>query len=256
MFVVISNNMGQHKVNSVNDNSVFLKTKSYKKLKKAFKNLKRSRGTIVHVVGAPGTGKSANIYQALIELDLNVYEVESSISSPHAHSQEVFKTLIKDLENSLETENKLEAYKQLSKFDAVLFADQFHDKHLVDNKAVGFSEWTRKAGFKSFHFYSICIKEYLEFHKQFRKMNIIFQTAWRVRFRGKKYDLFTDFGILSRIILWILGKLFCVVEISYSHSETVNIVKSHLKNIDDKKLEECIKKHGARPRLILDELKK
>lgn len=247
--------MGQHKVNSSDDNSIFISTRTYKKIRKVFKKLKKSRGKIVHIVGAPGTGKSSNIYQALKELDLNVYEVNSSLSSSHADSKEVFCTLIKDLENSLNVKNKIEAYNKLSEFDAVLFADQFHDKHLVDSNIVGFSEWTRKSGFKSFRFYLICIKEYLKFHKQFRKMNMIFQTAWRIRIRGKKYDLFTDFGILSRIILIILGKLFCVVEISYSRSETINIVKSHLKNIDDKKIEECIYKHGHKPRFILDDLK-
>ncbi len=247
--------MSQHKVNSSDDNSIFINTKIYKKIKKVFKKLKKSRGSIVHIVGAPGTGKSSNIYQALKELDLNIYEVNSSISSSHAHSHEVFFTLIKDLEYSLNVNDKIEAYNKLSKFDAVLFADQFHDKHLIDTKVVGFSEWTRKAGFKSFRFYLICIKEYLKFHKQFKKMNIIFQTAWRIRIRGKKYDLFTDFGILSRIILIILGKLFCVIEISYSRSETVNIVKSHLKNIDDEKLEKSINKHGHKPRFILNDLK-
>jgi len=246
--------MGQHKVNSSKDNTIFIVTRSYKKLKNVFTKLKEYKGNIVHVVGAPGTGKSANIYHALEEMDLNIYEIDSSLSNPHAHSHEVFCTLVKDLKNSLEAESKLEVYDKLADFDAVLFADQFHDKHLIDNKKVGFSEWTRKVGFKSLRFYLICIKEYLKFYSQFKKMNIIFQTAWRIRIRGKKYDLFTDFGIFSRLILIVLGRLFCVVKISYSNSETVNIVKSHSKDIDDKNLEECLNKHGPRPRLILNDL--
>ena len=188
-------------------------------------------------------------------MDLNIYEIESSLSNPHAHSQEVFCTLIKDLKNSLGVKSKVEVYDKLSDFDAVLFADQFHDKHTIDNEKVGFSEWTRKVGFRSLRFYIICVTEYLKFYKRFQKMNIIFQTAWRIRIRGKKYDLFTDFGIFSRAILIILGKLFYVVEISYSNSETVNIVKSHLKDIDEEKMEECINKHGHRPRFILNDLK-
>lgn len=247
--------MGQHKVNSSKDNSIFMVTRSYKKIRKIFKKLKKSRGNIVHVVGAPGTGKSANIYHALEEMDLNIYEIESSLSNPHAHSQEVFCTLIKDLKNSLGVESKIGVYDKLSNFDAVLFADQFHDKHTIDSEKVGFSEWTRKVGFRCLIFYLICVKEYLKFYKNFQKMNIIFQTAWRIRIRGKKYDLFTDFGIFSRVILIILGKLFCVVEISYSNSETVNIVKSHLKDIEEEKMEECINKHGHRPRFILNDLK-
>jgi len=207
------------------------------------------------VNGAPGTGKSANIFHALEETNLNIYEIDSSLSNPHAHSQEVFCTLVKDLKNSLGAKSKLEVYDKLANYDAVLFADQFHDKHLIDSNKVGFSEWTRKAGFKSFRFYLICITEYLKFYKKFQKINIIFQTAWRIRIKDKKYDLFTDFGILSRAILIILGRLFCVVEISYSNSETVNIVKSHLKDIDEKKMEQCINKHGHKPRFILNDLK-
>lgn len=249
--------MALHKVNSLDDNSIFVSTRIYKKIKKVFNlKLKKSRGTIIHIVGAPGTGKSSNIYQALKELDLKVYEVSSSISNSHASSKEVFYTVIRDLECSLNVKTKIDAYNKLSEFDAVLFADQFHDKHLTDKNIVGFSEWVHKSGFKSFIFYLICIKEYLKFHKQFQKMNLVFQTAWRIQIRGKKYDLFTDFGILSRIILIILGKLFCVIKISYSRSETVNIVKSHLKNIDDEKLEESIKKHGHKPRFILNDLQK
>jgi hypothetical protein len=248
--------MGQHKVNSFKDNSVFIVTHSYKKIKKVFKKLKKSKGNIVHIVGAPGTGKSANIYHALEETNLNIYEIDSNISSPNEHSQEVFCTLLNDLKKSLSVDSKLEVYDKLANYDAVLFADQFHDKHLIDSNKVGFSEWTRKAGFKSLRFYLICIKEYLKFYKQFQKINIIFQTAWRIRIKDKKYDLFTDFGIFSRAILFILGRLFCVVEVSYSNSETVNIVKSHLKDIDNEKMEECINKHGHRPRLILNDLQK
>ena len=247
--------MGQHKVNSSKDNSIFIVTHSYKKIKKVFKKLKKSKGNVVHIVGAPGTGKSANIYRALEETNLNIYEIDSNISSPNEHSQEVFCTMLNDLKKSLDVDSKLEVYDKLANYDAVLFADQFHDKHLIDSNKVGFSEWTRKAGFKSFRFYLICIKEYLKFYKKFQKINIIFQTAWRIRIRDKKYDLFTDFGIFSRVILIVLGKLFCVVEVSYSNSETVNIVKSHLKDIDDKKMEECINRHGHRPRLILNDLK-
>lgn len=247
--------MGQHKVNSSKENSVFIVTHSYNKLIKVFKKLKKSKGNIVHVIGAPGTGKSANIFHALEETNLNIYEIDSSLSNPHAHSQEVFCTLVKDLKNSLGAKSKLEVYDKLANYDAVLFADQFHDKHLIDSNKVGFSEWTRKAGFKSFRFYLICITEYLKFYKKFQKINIIFQTAWRIRIKDKKYDLFTDFGILSRAILIILGRLFCVVEISYSNSETVNIVKSHLKDIDEKKMEQCINKHGHKPRFILNDLK-
>lgn len=251
-----STNNTKHKVNSSRDNSVFLPTHCYKKTKKALKNLKKSRGNIVHIVGAPGTGKSTNIFKALDELDLNVYEISTSLSNPHARSQEFFTTLVNDLKESLRVDSKEEAYKKLSHFDIVLFADQFHDKHLLDDDVVGFSLWTRNVGFKSIHFYLICIREFLKYQKKFRKINIVFQTAWRVHFRGKKYDLFTDFGIFSHFILKILGKLSYVVEIKYTTSETINIVKAHFKDIDEKDIKECIKKYGCKPRFILQDLER
>ena len=250
----LPNYMVLHKINSGEDNQIFIKTRSYNKTLIIFKKLKKSRGKIVHILGAPGTGKSANLYQGIYESDLNIYEVKSSLSSQNASSKEVFWTLVQDLKNSLGAKTRKDAYKKLSQFDAVLFADQFHDQHLIKTERIGFSKWTRKAGFKSLNFYLICIYEYVKYYNEFHDINIIFQTAWRIRFRGKKYDLFNDFGIFSRIIIKILGKLFYVVEISYSRSETINIVNAHLNHIDKKKLEACIEKYGYRPRFILDNL--
>jgi hypothetical protein len=246
--------MVMHKINSGEDNRVFIKTQSYNKTLKIFKKLKKSRGKVVHILGAPGAGKSANLYQGIYEADLNVYEVNSSLSNENASSKEVFFTLVHDLKNSLGVKTRKDAYKKLSQFDAVLFADQFHDRHLINPEVIGFSKWTRTAGFKSLNFYLICIQEYLRYYKEFHDINFIFQTAWRIRFRGQKYDIFNDFSIFSRIIIKILGKLFYVVEISYSRSEIINIVKAHLDYINNEKLEECIEKYGYRPRFILDNL--
>ena len=78
-----------------------------------------------------------------------------------------------------------------------MFADKFHDSHLIDEETVGFSVWTDHAGFKATKFYLLCISEYLRERKAFKGINIILQTAWRVYFRGKKYDVFSDLGILS-----------------------------------------------------------
>ncbi|MCK9151778.1 ATP-binding protein [Methanobacterium alcaliphilum] len=253
-YSLYSSSNNTHKVNSSVDNSIFLPTQSYKKIKTSLENLEKSRGKIVHIVGAPGTGKSTNIFKALDELNLNVYEISTSLSNPQARSKEVFCALIKDLKESLGVATKEEAYKKLSKYDVVLFADQFHDKHLLKKDVIGFSLWTRNVGFKSMHFYLICIREFIKHQKEFRKINIVFQTAWRVRFRGKKYDLFTDFGVFSRIILKILGKLSHVVEIKYNTSETISIVKAHFKDVDEKKIRKYIKKYGCKPRFILQEL--
>ncbi|MGB8233145.1 MAG: hypothetical protein WCE60_04050, partial [Methanobacterium sp.] len=71
--------MGKYKINSVSDNGVFVVTESFIKLCNTFISLKDTRGKVIHVIGAPGTGKSANIYAALEELGLNIYDVESPI---------------------------------------------------------------------------------------------------------------------------------------------------------------------------------
>jgi hypothetical protein len=247
--------MVEHKVNSSSENSIFVRTKSYKKTEKAFKYLKKSKGHILHIVGAPGTGKSTNIYHGLEELDLNVYEVGISLSKSTAGSREVLKTVTKDLKKSLNVDSKEKAYDYLSKYDIVLIADQFHDAHIQNDGLVGFSLWTQHAGYKSAYFYILCIIEYLKYIKEFKKMNIVFQTAWRVRFNGEKYDLFTDLGVISKLALKLLGTVFCAVEIKYSPEETINIVKKHYKDIDEKNIQKCIDKYGCKPRFILKELK-
>jgi len=56
--------MGNYKINSLSDNGVFVVTESYRKLCNTFKNLKKRRGRIIHVVGAPGTG-NLQIYMLL-----------------------------------------------------------------------------------------------------------------------------------------------------------------------------------------------
>jgi len=60
----------------------------------------------------------------------------------------------------------------------------------------GFSEWTLKSR-KTPIFYLLCIKEYLKYRKEFKDLNIIFQTAWRLKIGDKKYDIFTDIPIFQ-----------------------------------------------------------
>jgi len=81
--------------------------------------LEYEKGNIVHVIGTPGTGKSANIYQAIDELGLRVYDVECHLKNLSATPQEVFK-----IKRSLDVNSANEAYRRLSTFDAVLFADK------------------------------------------------------------------------------------------------------------------------------------
>lgn len=248
--------MDKYKVNSSETNQVFLATNCYRKLCKTFKSLKSKKGKIVHVIGAPGTGKSTNIFQAILETDLNVYEFKFSLESGDESSKEAFSKIFEDLKDDLGLKSKEEIYKKLSKFDAVLIADRFHDAHFFSSKKVGFSKWTDKAGISAFYFYLLCIREYFKNRKYFKNMNIVFQTAWRIRIRGKKYDIFTDFGFFSKIILNFLKIFFSVVEISYSNKETIEIVRMHIEDADPQNIEQCIQKYGRKPRFICHALEK
>lgn len=78
--------------------------------------------------------------------------------------------------------------------------------------------------------------------------------TWTVEIKGFKYDLLTDFSIFSKLISVVLKIFFETVEISYSEEDTVKIVKSHFKDIDDEKIKFYIKKYGNRPRYILTAL--
>ena len=246
--------MEKYKVNSPGDNQKFVATRSYKKLYKTLKKLKKKKGKILHVIGAPGTGKSTNMYHALNELDLEVYDVKFEISNRDAGSKEVFKSVYKVLRDDLQAESKKDVYKRLSRFDVVLIADSFHDSHLKNREVVGFSQWSDKAGFKALPFYLRCVREYLKYRKDFKGMNLVLQTAWRVYIRGKKYDLFSDLGILSRTLVFLLKRMFTVVEISYSEEETIKIVKKHLPDADEELIHSYIKKYGNKPRFICDAL--
>jgi Cdc6-like AAA superfamily ATPase len=241
--------MGHYKINSQSDNGVFVVTDSYKKLCKKFKKLKNSRGRIIHVIGAPGTGKSANIYAALEEMDLNVYDMELRLKDTETSSKEVFESIYTYLKEDLAEDSKNEIYRRLSKFDAVLFADRFHDSHLLNSDNIGFSVWTDHAGFRATYFYFLCITEYLRERKTYKGINIILQTAWRVYINGKKYDVFTDLGILSKFLVAVMRIFFEVVEISYSPNETIEIVKKHV-DADEKLIEHYIGMYGYKPRLI------
>jgi hypothetical protein len=245
--------MGKYKINSVTDNRIFVVTESFLKLCNIFKTLKNRRGKLIHVVGAPGTGKSANIYAALEELELNVYDVQSKIQDLDMNSDEVFNSVYSRFKDDFGVKSKEEVYNCLAEFDAVLFADRFHDSHLVDGDTYGFSMWAGHAGVNSMKFYLLCIVEYLKGRMEYKRINIILQTAWRFHFRGKKYDVFSDMGIFSKFVLAVMGIIFDVVVISYTHEETIKIVKSHV-NVDDKQIENYIHVYGFRPRFICEAL--
>ena len=241
--------MGKYKINSAIDNRVFVVTESFLKLCNMFKILKNSHGKIIHVVGAPGTGKSANIYAAIEKQGLNVYDVKSQIKDVNINSKKVFNSVYNGFKKDFNVKTKKGVYNCLAGFDAVLFADMFHDSHLVDDDTVGFSVWAGHAGLKASKFYLLCVLEYLKEKSEYKCINIILQTAWRFRFRGRKYDLFSDMGILSKLILAVMGTIFDVVIISYKPEETIKIVKNHVK-ADDKLIEHYIHEYGSKPRFI------
>ena len=247
--------MGKYKINSATDNRVFVVTESFLKLCNIFKTLKNSRGKIIHVVGAPGTGKSTNIYTALEKQGLNVYIVKSRIKDANINSKKVFNSVYNGFKKDFGVESREEVYNCMAGFDALLFADMFHDSHLVDDDTVGFSVWAGHAGVRAIKFYLLCIVEYLKERRQYKRINIVLQTAWRFHFRGKKYDLFTDMGIISRIVLAVMGTIFDVVLISYTPEETIKIVKNHV-NADDKLIEHYINEYGSRPRFICQAIEK
>ena len=248
--------MPKFKVSSSKDNTkLFVSTASYKKLSKKFRSLKKQKGKIIHVVGAPGTGKSTNIYMALDEMNLKVFEFEFELFNDSMSSKDVFYEFLKSLKEQLGVNSKKESYKRLLEFDVVLFADKFHDIHYIEHGKVGFSKWTDTVGWRAAYFYILCIAEYMKHRRNFHDMNLVFQTAWRTYFMGKKYDIFTDLGILSRIILGVFKLFFEVVEISYSEEETIQIVKNHV-YASESDIKELLKKYGPKPRFICQELDK
>lgn len=248
--------MEKYKVKSPEDGKVFVVTRAYQKLYQKFRNLKKEKGRIIHVIGSPGTGKSANIYSALNNLDLNIYDAILLMDGVEKSSREVFKEFFTTLKDDLGVESDAEVYQKASEFDAVLFADKFHDSQFLDESKVGLSMWTDYKSIKSFPFYLLCIIEYVKHRKALKKVNIIIQTAWTVRIKGVKYDLFTDFSILSRIMAGMLKLFFEVVEISYSESETIKIVKHIMGDVEEDQIRLCIEKYGCKPRFICTALEK
>ena len=243
--------MEKFKINRQEEIRNFVYTRSYYHLLETFQELKEDKGRILHVIGAPGTGKSINIYKSMEELNLKVYEVKLQLPSLDLNSSEVFKLMIESIREDLQITSSEHVFPYLEKFDMILFADKFHDAHMIRKNVFGFSQWTNHKGLKSLNFYLICVYEYLKHRRDFKNINMVLQTAWRVYYGGKKKDLFTDLGILSKLIVKILGVVFEVVEISYSEEETIKIVKSHLNDAETDKIKQYIKKYGMKPRFIL-----
>ncbi len=247
--------MGNFKINCDDDNQNFIPTQSYQELLRSFLKLKNQRGLILHVVGAPGVGKSANIYQACFEMDLNVYEAGLILDNENIEPKRVFDLTVDSMKKDLGVKTDLEVYSKLKEFDVVLIADRFHDSHLLNPDAVGYSQWSAHNGWSAVFYYFYCIKEYYQHKSDFRDLNLVFQTSWRVNLNGKKFDLFTELGIISRISFSLLKIPFQVVEISYSPLETINIVKSHFNHVDEDRIKKGILIYDCKPRFICEAIK-
>lgn len=248
--------MVNYKVNSPEDNKIFTVTRAYGKICDLFKDLKTQKGRIIHILGAPGTGKSANIYEAIKDLNLNVYDAILMMDDVDKSSKEVFKDFFNSLKYDLKVKKSEDVYLKVAEYDAILFADKFHDSHLLYENKVGFSLWVDHKGFKTLPFYILSIYEYIRHIKEFKNLNLIFQTAWTVRVKGVKYDLFTDLGVFSRLLVGLLKLLFDVVEVSYLESEIIEIVQNLLPDTDEERIKPGIRKYRNKIRFILESLKK
>ncbi len=248
--------MGNYKINQLEEVTNFVTTRSYNHLLETLEEVKEGKGHIIHVVGAPGTGKSTNIYKSIEELDLNVYEVKMPLNSLDMNARDVFNYMLQHIREDLQINNSEHVLPYLEKFDAVLFADQFHDAHMIQKGKIGFSQWTNYKGLKSLNFYRICIYEYLKHRTDFKNINMVLQTAWRIHYNGEKKDLFTDLGLFSNLAVKFLNVPFEVVEISYSEKETIKIVKSHFSEVSTEEIKEFIKKYGMKPRFICQNINK
>ncbi|MGZ7116853.1 MAG: hypothetical protein ACXVHS_05295, partial [Methanobacterium sp.] len=63
-------------------------------------------------------------------------------------------------------------------------------------------------------------------------------------------------GLFSTILRTLLERIFEAVRIEYSDSETIKIIKSHNKNINEEEIRFYIDKYRNKPRLILNDLEK
>lgn len=241
------------KVLSSSDSEYFLETASFHELCHAMKRLKKTKGRILLVLGAPGTGKSANIYQAISRQELDVYNTFLFIDA-HTKPSEVFQIFWDTIEDDMGLKSKEEVYKRVASYDAVLFADHFLDSEHLDKNKMGLGLWTEKNGPGTFSLYFRVLYEYLKHRKDLKNINLLCQTSWVVKFRGVRYDILTDFQFISKILVFILKQLFDVVMISYSHEEIMKIVRNHPMAGSDEEIAELIEKYGKKPRFIFKAL--
>jgi len=243
--------MSNHKVCSVKDNGNFVKTASFYKLFSVLKSLKTSRGRFVLVLGSPGTGKSANIYKVLSVLDINVYDAFLFIDKD-SKPDEVYRIFWDTIEEDMGAKSIKKIFKKAEEYDLILFADPFLDSEYFNSDKVGLGLWTEENGPSTFPFYFKVLWEYLKHFRDLKNVNIVAQIAWVFKYKGVRYDLLTDFGYLSKILVFFLKRFFEVVLISYTAEEMIEICRSQHGTDNDEKIEKYIKKYGNKPRFIFE----
>ena len=248
--------MKKFKVNSEWDSKNFVFTKSFRKIYRIFLSLKALKGRSILIIGAPGTGKSANIYSALKILDLNIYDPTFFLENVKISSKKVYQEFFRTLRENFGVKTNTEVYRKVKDYDAVLLADKILDSEFLNEKKVGLSLWSEYKGIRAFPFYILVFFQYLKHRRDLEDINLIIQTALMVKIRGVKYDLLTDFSIISQIFVFILEIFFDVVRISYSEEETIEIIKNKFKFVDEETIRLCIKKYGYKPRFIFEALEK
>lgn len=248
--------MASYKVRSFQDCEYFIRTRSFLKLYPVLESLKNNRGRFIHVIGAPGTGKSANLYSTLALLDLNVYEAFLFLDSVKLTPDEVWDQFWVTLQEDLGAKTPDEIYQKAAQYDVVLFADIFLDPEYVQKDKVGLGLWTEEHGPKTITFYLRVLGEYLKHRKDLKNINIVTQTAWILKYRGVKYDLLTDFYLLSWILVFLLKIFFEVVRISYTEEEIIQIIRNYEPHCSEENIRSLIKRYGCRPRFILEALEK
>jgi hypothetical protein len=253
---LINNNMAEYRVQSEGDSNDFVFTRSFRKIYRMFLSLKNLKGRFVLIIGTPGTGKSANIYSALKILDLNIYDPTLFLDNMDMSSSEVFHEFFKTLRLDLGVKNNEEIYQKVSEYDAVLLADKLLDSEFLDKDKFGLSLWTENNGIKAFPFYIKVFQEYLKHRGELEKVNVVIQTAFMIKIKGVKYDLLTDFSILSEISVFLMNLFFEIIRISYSEEETVQIIHKNFPDAGEDQIKSCINKYGCRPRFILEALER
>lgn len=248
--------MGTLKVKSIKDETEFTTTRTYKRLYNTFLSLKNSKGRFIHVTGSPGTGKSTNIYHALDNPDLNVYELVLKLDSTKISSRRLFNEMFKVFKEDFQVKTRKDVYKKASEYDLILFADKFLDSEYLDKDKVGVSKWIEHKGIRAISIYILLLIEFIKHKKDLKRVNVVLHHAMVVKYYDKKYDFLTDFGVLSRIIRGGLGIFFEYIMISYEESEIIEIVKNHPQYKNEKQIRRYIKKYGSKPRLICKALEK